>query len=399
MRFHPFVVRLPVMRFRPLILRFSGATALLCACSSSSQSAASHDSNLAGTEFDAALGDGAAAVADGAAAAASLQYLSVAETVLVADTSDYMPLQVDPNLVDGRGVAIDSAGRLWVADDGSGVVTAYQATGVLVETVGIPGPGDAGPGMGSPTGVVCNSGSAFQGDAVIVATEDGIIVGWESGPAAVLRLDNSESAVYKGLTACNLGGVPMLCAANFAQGTVDVIDGSYALQATTAFIDPSLPAGYAPYNVAALGGSIYVAYAVQDTDMLNAVPGVGSGAISVFSATGAFVRRLVTGAPLNAPYGLALAPATFGPFASALLVGNTGDGTVNAFDPTTGADLGALQIAAGVPLAIDGLKGFAFGLGAPSESTSELFFASGPYDANDGLLGRLDLATGALVDP
>jgi len=396
MNFHSFTLHLAVAGFRSSSVRFVAAMSILCACSGSNQTTASHNTDLASSGLDGAVVDGAAS-----AASASLEYVNVAETVLVADTSDYMPLQVDPNLVDGRGIAIDSTGLLWVADDGSGLVTAYQATGGLEQTIGIPGPGDAGPGQGSPTGVVCNSGTAFLGDTLIVATEDGIVVGWQSGaPAAVLRLDNSESGVYKGLTACNLGGVPTLCAANFAQGTVDVIDSSYALQATTAFVDPTVPAGYAPYNVAALGGMIYVAYAVQDTDMLNAVPGAGSGAISVFNATGTFVRRLVTGAPLNAPYGLALAPPSFGPFASALLVGNTGDGTIYAFDPTTGVELGALQIATGVPLAIDGLKGFAFGLGATGESTSELFFASGPYDANDGLLGRLDLATSAtLVDP
>jgi uncharacterized protein (TIGR03118 family) len=158
------------------------------------------------------------------------------------------------------------------------------------------------------------------------------------------------------------------------------------------FVDPTLPAGYAPFGIQAIGGSIVVTFAKQDAAAHDDVAGAGLGIVDVFDSSGHFVKRLVdAGGLLNAPWGLALAPANFGPFSNALLVGNFGDGKINAFDATTGAPMGTLTNAAGMPIAIDGLWGLAFGNGINAQPTNTLFFSGGPSDETHGVFGRIDL--------
>jgi uncharacterized protein (TIGR03118 family) len=157
------------------------------------------------------------------------------------------------------------------------------------------------------------------------------------------------------------------------------------------FTDPRLPAGYAPFGIQAIDGSLYVTFAKQDTAAHDNINGAGLGIVDVFDATGHFVKRLIdAGGPLNAPWGVALAPANFGTFSAALLVANFGDGKINAFNASTGALIGTLGNASGAPIAIDGLWGIAFGNGVNSQPTNTLFFAGGPFGETHGVYGRID---------
>jgi uncharacterized protein (TIGR03118 family) len=187
-----------------------------------------------------------------------------------------------------------------------------------------------------------------------------------------------------------------LFAADFHNARIDIFDAAF--QPVTwagAFVDPKLPAGYAPFGIQNLQGNLYVAYAKQDVDARDEVPGPGLGLVDVFDASGKLIRRVATGGRLNAPWGLALAPADFGRFSNALLVGNFGDGRITAYDARSGETLGQLRGPDGRRLVIPGLWGLAFGNGISSQPTGTLFFAAGINDEADGLYGRIDPAAAA----
>jgi uncharacterized protein (TIGR03118 family) len=173
---------------------------------------------------------------------------------------------------------------------------------------------------------------------------------------------------------------------------VNVFDGAFARTTVAgAFVDPGLPAGYAPFGVQAIGNQVLVAYAQRDTSGRAPTIGAGLGIVDAFTTGGTFVKRLVdAGGALDAPWGMAMAPPGFGTFGGALLVANVGDGRINAFDPTTGALLGTLAQAGGAPIAIDGLHGIAFGNNLNGQSATSLFFAAGPGGGTHGLYGRID---------
>ena len=240
------------------------------------------------------------------------------------------------------------------------------------------------PLLGAPTGVVFNSTTDFaaapgQPARYILATEDGTIAAWSNAGAAVTKVDLSAlGAVYKGLALGNSGGKNYLCAANFSAGRVDVFDANFvpvALAGT--FSDPDLPAGFAPFNAQNIGGKLYVTYALPDAAKKDDVSGPGNGYVNVFDTGGKLLQRFVSQGPLNSPWGVVLAPAGFGGFGGALLVGNFGDGRINAFNPTTGAWLGALQDGSGKALPIDGLWGLSFGNGNKAGDTHTLYFTAG----------------------
>jgi uncharacterized protein (TIGR03118 family) len=286
----------------------------------------------------------------------------------------------DPNLLNPWGMAYSPTSPFWVANNHSGTATIYKGDGqpqALV--VSVPAAGGTAPG--SPTGQVFNGTSHFSGDRFIFATEDGTLSGWQSssGTQAVRRVDNSASgASYKGLAAGNDGNNDYLYAANFAAGSVDVFDEVYAPTfGGGAFVDPVLPAGYAPFNIQNLGGHLYVTYAIRDPGTGDDMPGAGNGYIDVFTTGGLLERRLVSNGPLNSPWGLAMAPGDFGQFSNDLLVGNFGDGRINAFDPLTGNYLGALSDAGNNPIVIDGLWGLMFGNDAQAGSHNSLYFTAG----------------------
>ncbi|MGE5088337.1 MAG: TIGR03118 family protein, partial [Candidatus Levyibacteriota bacterium] len=284
--------------------------------------------------------------------------------------------QTDPNLVNPWGIAFNPFGPVWIADNGSGKSTLYNGAGTpqaLVVTI----PPAAGAAGGNPTGVVFNASSGFavtsdptSAAKFIFATEDGVIAGWN--PAvdktnAILVVDNSATtgAVYKGLALSAGGSGSLLYATDFHNNRIDVWDSTFApvTLPAGAFTDPAIPPGFAPFGIQAINGDIYVTYAKQDAARHDDVKGMGLGYVDVYDPNGALIERVASRGKLNAPWGIALAPAGFGEFRNTLLIGNFGDGHINAFDPATGESYGQLRGTNGKPIAIDGLWGMAFGNG------------------------------------
>jgi uncharacterized protein (TIGR03118 family) len=313
----------------------------------------------------------------------------------------------DPNLVNAWGVAFNPFGPVWVADNKTGVSTLYDGMGKPQSLiVQIPSPANASV-MGSPTGIVFNGSTGFvvsQGSAsgpsrFIFATEDGVIAGWApnvDATHAIRVVDNSAAtgAVYKGLALSAGGKGSLLYAADFHNNKVDVFDSSFkpATLSSGAFTDSTLPAGFAPFGIQAINGDIYVAYAKQDAAKHDDVAGNGLGYINVFDPNGKFIKRLVSAGALNAPWGMTVAPAGFGNFANRLLVGNFGDGKINAYSIATGAFIGTISGTNQQPIQISGLWGLAFGNGFANQPVDTLFFAAGPGGEMHGLYGRIDVA-------
>lgn len=320
--------------------------------------------------------------------------------VLVSNGAIPAP-HIDSNLRNGWGVAFNPNGFVWVADNGTGKSTLYDGDGVpqsLVVT--IPGAGGA---QGAPTGIVFSSSNDFAvtksgvsgPSRFIFAGEDGTISGWApnvDGTHAILAVDNSPSqAVYKGLALASNGNGNFLYAADFHNGKVAVFDSKFQPASLPgSFSDLRLPAGFAPFGIQNLNGDLYVTYAKQDADRHDDVAGPGLGFVNIFNANGQLIRRIASRGALNSPWGLALAPADFGIFSNALLVGNFGDGRINAYDLPTGNFLGQMRGPDGKRLVIDGLWGVAFGNGINDQPTNVLFFAAGPNGESDGAYGRIE---------
>ncbi len=330
------------------------------------------------------------AVAGSASAAGTGTF---AQVNLVSDQPGVAPL-TDPELVNPWGMSHGPNTPVWASDNGADVTTLYRTdtagspvTKVL--TVAIPG--------GAPTGQAFNDTTSFvvPGTGLparfIFIGEDGDLSAWNGGGSAVL-VHHTDGAVYKGLTLVNSSSGPLLLAANFHDNRIDAFDGSFNLVSTPGmFQDPSLPAGYAPFNVATIDGRVFVTYAKQDAAREDDVAGKAHGFVDVYTADGAFVDRFATRGVLNSPWGLTIAPATFGQFAGDLLIGNFGDGRIHAFDPQTGEVLGVLRGTDGGPLEIDGL--WALIVGDPvAGGTESVWFSAGPDDEQHGLLGLLQPA-------
>lgn len=320
-----------------------------------------------------------------------------ANEVLVSDGSIAAAF-TDPNLVNGWGVAFNPVGFVWVSAADTGKSTLYDGTGkpqALVVTV----PGANGE-MGNPTGIVFSGGADFvvtdgvtNGPArFLFATENGTIAGWApnvNATNAFKAVDSSAGAAsYKGLAISGNGATHLLYATDFHNARVDVFDGTFKpVSIAGAFQDPRLPEGYAPFGIQAINGDIYVTFAKQDSDAEEELTGPGLGFVSVFDANGTFLRRLASRGALNAPWGIALAPASFGEFGGALLIGNFGDGAINAYGPRSGIYLGTLRGTDKRRLHIDGLWGMAFGNGIQAQKTNALFYAAGPNDESGGAYG------------
>lgn len=310
----------------------------------------------------------------------------------------------DRNLVNAWGLVFNPRSDIWVTDTGSGLSTLYDSTGKPVSlVVRIPG--------GSPTGIVYNNspgfvvhkGGASGASSFIFASEDGRISGWNynvDSTHAITMVDNGPKtgAVYKGLAIVHApGAAPRIYATDFRNGRIDVFDQRFrpVKLPTGAFIDMHLPKGFAPFGIQNIGGDLYVTYAKQDgmkrDDTRNdEIDGAGLGFVDVYSADGMLLRRLVSRGHLNAPWGLARAPAGFGRFSHSLLVANFGDGTIDAYAITSGRFEGQLQRPDHKPLKIDGLWGIRFGNGRPHQPANALFFAAGPDHEKHGLYGRID---------
>jgi uncharacterized protein (TIGR03118 family) len=324
-----------------------------------------------------------------------------AMTALVSDGT--ATPYTDSNLINGWGVAFNPQGYVWVANAGTRTSTLYDGNGVpqsLVVTI----PGGAA-GEAEPTGIVFNGSSDFvvtEGTvsgpaAFLFANKESSLAGWAPSVnlnAAITVVDSATTgAAFTGLALAQRSGANFLYAADFHNGEVAVWDSSFKrVTVPGGFTDASLPDGYGPFGIQAIGGKLYVSFAKQDADARDEVVGAGLGLVDVFDADGTLLQRLVAaGGPLNAPWGLAMAPMDFGEFSGALLVGNFGDGKINAFNATTGAYLGALSAADGTAIVADGLWGMAFGNGLNSQPTNTLFFAAGPDDEAHGLYGRIDV--------
>jgi uncharacterized protein (TIGR03118 family) len=322
------------------------------------------------------------------------------QTNLVSDIPG-MAATTDPNLVNPWGLARSATSPWWVADNGMGVSTLYTGTGAIVPlVVTIPVPPNGTP-PSKPTGAVFNGNSLdFLGDRFIFVTEEGVVAGWSSGTAAVRRANNSGSAVYKGLTLAQVNGTNFLYAANFFGGKVEVFDRNYmpVTLGPGVFSDPLLPAGFAPFNVQAIGDKLWVTFAEQDEDKMDEVHGPGLGYVDAFTPSGKLVFRLQSGSWMNAPWGVALPPANFfnasgNSFVigvtNTLLVGQFGSGQIAQFELKTGSFFGLLNDPNGEPLTIDGLWALSFGNGGNAGPTNTLFFTAGIDDEAHGLFGSI----------
>jgi uncharacterized protein (TIGR03118 family) len=311
----------------------------------------------------------------------------------------------DANLVNPWGIVFSPTSPVWVADNATGVATLYDGNGVprsLVVTIDSTGPV-------SPTGIVFNPSSSdfvvSQGatsapSLFIFASENGTIAGWAStvdGTHAIRVVDNSSPeetrAIYKGLALAANGTGNFLYATDFHNSKIDVFDSTFKPATLSgSFSDPLQPEGFGPFGIRNINGDLYVTYAKQDEEKEDDVAGAGLGVVDIFDANGNFIRRFAEGGKLNAPWGLALAPADFGEFSNRLLIGNFGDGTINAYDLDTGKFQGQLKGPDGQTLVNDGLWGISFGNGLQNQPTNVLFFAAGPADESHGLYGRIEPA-------
>ena len=330
----------------------------------------------------------------GGTAAPLVASASTFQVVKLAADQVGVAATTDSSLIGGWGIGDSPTSPLWLAARGSGRVVLYDGAGVkqgLEVTI---------PGDGSVTGVVFNASfgsGAFNNDVFLCGSEDGTVSGWRSalGTTAETLVSPDSANVYKGIALAATGGHAYAYLANFRTGAIDILKGDVAApNLAGTFTDPSLPAGYAPFNVQVLGGVLYVAYAVQDGAKKDPVAGAGSGIVDRFDLTGSLLGRLITGGALNAPWGLEIAPAGFSDMAGDVLVGNLGDGRINAFDPTSGALLQTLQDPLGHPIAIDGLLGLRFGNGGSGGSPTTLFFTASPSGGSHGLFGNLTAANG-----
>ena len=363
------------------------------------------------------------------------------QTNLVSDQPGVAPV-TDPNLVNPWGLARSTTSPWWVSDNGTGVSTLYDGSGAkqaLTVTIPTPPPPPTPAGPSTPTGVVFN-GSATDfllspgvPARFIFVTEDGTISGWNSGANAVLKVPNTNGAVYKGVTTGDIDGVRYLYVANFHSGEIEVYDTNFQRVpfshdrdghgrdrdddkdqhgkfSEDSFEDDSIPRGYAPFNVQNIGGSLFVTYAKQDRAGHDDVAGEGFGYVDIYTTRGRIERRLEHGSWFSSPWGVVWAPRDFGEFSNRVLVGNFGSGQIAAFDGFSGKFVGLMKtytdpvhLTGEQTLTIDGLWSLTFGNSAfgvvkatgtgSAGPYNSLFFTAGPDDESHGLFGALTAVT------
>jgi uncharacterized protein (TIGR03118 family) len=328
---------------------------------------------------------------------------------------------IDANLSNPWGLVTAPGLPFWVADNNSNLVTLYSGTG-LIQTGEVTGSNDIGIALpasaagvpANPTGQVYNGTGGFmiptasgQETALFIFDgEGGTIAAWatDSGATAVTSYDDglvngTAHAVYKGLALGTVNGATFLYATDLHNNKIDVFDTNFAKPAEMQgkFVDPTMPGGFVPFGIAALNGQLYVTYAQQDGAMHDEVTGAGLGYVDIFDFSGNFVSRFSSAGALNAPWGMALAPAGFGSFEGDLLIGNFGDGKINVFAPN-GSSLGAITVNNGQALTIPGLWSLVFGDGDPDKPVTTLFYTAGFADQTDGVFGSIT-ATIATTSP
>ena len=323
------------------------------------------------------------------------------QTNLISDIPGVARI-TDANLVNPWGQSASPTSPLWVADNGADVSTLYTGgvngsiPAIVRLVVSIP--------QGAPTGTVFNSTSDFvvhtstgSGPALFLFdSESGLLSAWAgqtvSGTNAQVEFANKRS-VYKGLALASIGRHSFLYAANFSKARIDVFNGRFKrVRFRGGFKDRRIPAGFAPFNIQALDGKLYVSYAKQDSAKHDDVAGPGNGFVDVYDTSGRLHTRLISHGDLNSPWGLVIAPPSgFGAFSGDLLVGNFGDGAIHAYDPVTGDAKGQLMNTDDNPILINGLWGLRFGNGTFGASNS-LVFTAGIGDESHGLLGEITAA-------
>ncbi len=338
-------------------------------------------------------------IANPAHAAAPTPHFTVVNQV--ADQAGGAPL-IDPDLVNAWGLAFSPTGPIWVANNGTNTATIYPGgvNGAPVTkaglTVSIPGGAVTGQAFNDTTDFVVNAAGGSAPATFLFVSEGGDVQAW-SGPVSGTTasvVQHVPGAIYKGLAVLHLAGANFILAADFHRGHIDAFDATFTRVHLPGlnFRDPNLPAGYAPFNVLAVGNKVYVAYAKQDADREDEQAGPGRGFVDVYTVPTAYTtthptrQRVASRGTLDAPWGLAIAPASYGRFAGALLVGNFGDGRIGAF--RDGAFLGALRDPTGRRVQIPGLWGLLPGT-ATSGGVDTLWFSAGPGDEEHGLVGEL----------
>ena len=330
-----------------------------------------------------------------AAAVAGLLVWSVSPALLSAQTYDQtdlvsdipgLAIDTDPNLIDPWGVSFSATSPFWVSDNVTGLATLYTGAPAINSTVvSVPG---------GPTGQVNNGNTAAfilsdsKSANFIFATQAGTVLAWNSGiGTTAATVYSNGTASYTGLAIGTSAGNTYLYAAN-AAGSITVLNSSFApVTLTGNFTDPSLPAGYVPYNIQLIGTQLYVTY-VQYDSMGNEIP---SGIVDVYNTNGTFASRFTSSALLDAPWGITLAPTSFGSFGGDILIGNFLNGEINAFDAVTGAYLGTLDGSNGQPIADPGLWALDFRTGGTGNNTNALYFTAGIDDETNGLFGEITL--------
>ena len=328
---------------------------------------------------------------------------------IVSDVSGLAD-HTDANVVNAWGLDSGPTTPWWISDNGTGKTTLYNIDTGATSFFTVPG---AGGEQGNPTGLIFNGGTGFvvnngAGSSparFIFSSEDGTISAFRGNPIVTV-VPNANAlahgAIYKGLAIDSRTAGQFLYATDFHNGKVDVFDSSFHLVTLSGnFTDPNLPAGFAPFGIQNINGTLYVTYALQDEDAEDDVAGPGNGFVDAYDLNGNLIHRVASAGELNSPWGLALAPEGFGRFSGDLLVGNFGNGRIHAFDPTTPTSegefeaVGLLHSAAGKPIQIDGLWALQFGHGTTAVSanglTTTLFFTAGPSDEDHGLFGSIVL--------
>jgi uncharacterized protein (TIGR03118 family) len=341
---------------------------------------------------------------------------------LVVDNMEVVAtaMTVDANLKNPWGIAIATGLPFWIADNDSNVATLYSGTGQVQTqavtgsaTTGISIPASAAGVPANPTGQVFNgtggfmimTSSGLETALFIFSGEGGTIAAWAqtSGAAAVTAFDDGivngpEHAVYKGLALGSVSGANYLYATDLHNNKVDVFDTNFAKPAAMQgkFVDPGLPAGFAPFGITAVNGQLFVTFAMQDAAKHDEMTGAGLGYVDIFDMSGNFVSRFASAGPLNAPWGIAVAPAGFATLQGQVLVGNFGDGTINAFMPngtSLATSTGPLMNSAGQPLAFAGLWSLVFGNGDSDKPVDTLFYTAGFASQTDGVFGSITAST------
>jgi uncharacterized protein (TIGR03118 family) len=313
---------------------------------------------------------------------------------LISDSSAVQAPLADASLVNGWGLSASATSPWWAANNKTNTSTLYTGVGsknALTVTV-----------AGGPTGTVANANAAdflvsqngvSSSARFLFDTQAGQVLGWSptvNGTAAVTAVDNSaKGAEYDGLATLN----DRLYATDFHNARVDAFDASFK-PLSLGFSDPKIPKGWAPFGIQALNGNIFVTYAQQDKAKRISVPGGGLGYVDEFNPDGVLLARVASKgnshAPLNAPWGLALAPASYGTFSGDLLVGNFGNGRISAYQQLASGKWvfkGQLRVASGAPIVLDGLWAIAFGNGASAGPANNLYFLAGPTGQTHGLFG------------